>query len=321
MLYLSPSIKKVLKKIGDNEISKSLLSLEGKENDFTFIDCDGTDSAFITFVRVKDALKIFDNNRYSKHILQKSDISNFYSHYNAYRSITEKSRNSIKVGKFAKTIGDFTNPQIEEFVNLFKSAKSTIDGLKFEIVKGDQIAEWYSSKKYYGHRWSQLHGSCMASSPKDTFDIYTKNPDVCSMLILKKDNKLAARAIVWKLDKPVNGCEFYMDRIYTVEDHQQIILRDYAIKNGWCYRGRDNWDYGVFVGYMDLKKVDLKVTVKKAKYKAYPFMDTFKSLDKGILTNKYNELGFGLLLNRTDGSSKKCHPSFKNRVLRFLHIK
>lgn len=322
MLYYSPFIKKVLSKIEKNEISKTLLSLEGKESDFTFIDCDGTDGQYITFIRTKDAIKSFEKQCIRTTLFSKADLRLINSNYHAYSSIADKSRNLIKIGKFIKTIGDFKNPQIEEFINLFKSTKSTIDGIEFEIVSGEQIAKWYSYRTYCDNKWSQLHSSCMAHSPRETFDIYTKNPDVCRMLIIKDDNnKLLGRAIVWKLDKPIDGCEYFMDRVYTVEDHQRNAFRDYAITNNWCYRASNNFDYGVFVKYNEVQKQELKVSIKSTKHKKYPFMDTFKGLDRGVLSSRYNERGFGILLGRTDGTYKECKPSFKNKLLRLLHIK
>jgi hypothetical protein len=307
-------------KIGDNEISKSLLSLEGKKNDFTFIDCDRTDGQYITFVRVKDAIKSFEKQYIRTDFFIKPNFKLMSaSNYYTYSNITDKSRNLIKIGKFIKTIGDFKNTQIEEFINLFKSTKSSIDGLKFEIVSGTQIADWYSSTKYCNNKWSQLHSSCMANSPKETFDIYVKNPDVCKMLILKIGDKLAGRALIWKLDKPIDGCEFYMDRVYSMEDHQKNAFRDYAINNKWCYRGTEH-NHTIF-GYKDLYKSELKVSIKNIKHEKYPYMDTFKSLDRKELSNKYDEKGFGILISRTDGTYVECIPSFKNKFLRFLHIK
>ena len=320
MLYYSPNIKEILSRIENNLITKHLLSLEGKSNVITFIDCDSSDSGLISFNRIKDVYKAFDRNgttNFYRQILTKYDNNKLLSYYTYYDGIINSSRNSMKIGKFIKNSGNFTNTQIEEFINLFKSTKISEDAIEFETVEGDKISEWYSFNKYYGQKWSQLHGSCMANSPKSTFEIYTKNPDVCKMLILKKGNKLIGRSLVWKLRKKIGDSEYYMDRIYTIDDYLISNFVNYAIENKWLYRDSNS------VVNFNKKKINkiLEVTVTNNNCEKYPYMDTFKKLDKGRLINTNKENGFGIILNRTDGSFGKTYPTKKDKILRFFNIK
>lgn len=320
MLYYSPNIKEILSKIENNIIAKHLLLLEGKSNGITFINCDNSDSGLISFIRVKDAYKAFERNgskSFYRQILTHYDSDKLLSYYEYYDRIISSSINSMKMGKFVKNSGNFSNIQIEEFVNLFKSTKVSEGITEFEIVEGNKIAEWYSFDKYHGQKWSQLHGSCMARSSTSTFDIYTKNSDVCNMLILKKGDKLIGRALVWKLRKKVGGSQFYMDRIYTTEDYLISNFIDYAIKSKWLYR-----DSNTVVNFnKNTVNGKLEVVITNSEHKNYPYMDTFKKLDKGRLVNDNKEGGFGIILNRTDGSFGKTCPTKTDKVLRFFNIK
>jgi hypothetical protein len=69
----------------------------------------------------------------------------------------------------------------------------------FEIVEGDEIAKWYRYENYAENKGT-LGNSCMRDKRDSFFEIYTKNPEVCRMLILKEDDKILGRALIWKLN-------------------------------------------------------------------------------------------------------------------------
>jgi hypothetical protein len=110
------------------------------------------------------------------------------------------------------------------------------------------------------------------------------------MLILKDDDddtKIRGRAIVWNLDEPDR---MFMDRIYTFYDSDVDKFKDYAKKNEWLYKSKQNMgSYEKIVdtktselNHMDLYIEELNDTGK------YPYMDTMKyyDLDTAKLTNK-----------------------------------
>ena len=118
-----------------------------------------------------------------------------------------KGRTEVKIGRLIKQIAElfgteFTDQQIEKFVNLYKSENE--DDNQFKLVSGDDIKFWYNEENYYtGYGSGSLSKSCMRRKSGDFFDIYAQNP-CCKMLILtKKDEqgveKLIGRAIVWEL--------------------------------------------------------------------------------------------------------------------------
>lgn len=199
-------------------------------------------------------------------------------------------RQKIRVGRGIRGILgsatiSFKDAEIEEFVNKYKSAIDQRNDVfkNFELVKGSTIAKWYDVNNYQlGHTKGTLSTSCMRSVPSRYFQIYTENPDVCSLLILKTDDgkKIKGRAIVWQLEKP-EGIT-YMDRTYVHEDSDFELFRQYAQKKGW-YRKPHNNHY-VSSEMVDpngstVNKGELVVMVNKGEYSSYPYLDTLKYLD------------------------------------------
>ena len=65
-----------------------------------------------------------------------------------------------------------------------------------------------------------------------------QSPEVCTLVIYKSDDdtdKILGRALLWKLR---DGKRF-MDRIYTANDSDVQLFKDYAKENGW-YTKRGN---------------------------------------------------------------------------------
>lgn len=210
-------------------------------------------------------------------------------------------RTDVKIGRHVKRLipklsqisgtSKITDADIEVFVNLYKSSFDYEKGLKdrLEMVNGDLIKEWYSEGKYQSGGGS-LNNSCMRYSKcQNYFDIYTKNPEVCNLLILKNESgKLIARSLIWKL---TDG-RTYMDRVYTVNDSDTNIFRDYATEKGWIYYNGGG-----------LSKME--VQLKKEEYVKFPYMDTFYSYNKevNILVNdEIRESDDWYILQNTDGS-------------------
>ena len=57
------------------------------------------------------------------------------------------------------------------------------------------------------------------------FDLYCTQPE-CRMLVALKEDKLAARALVWTI-----GDKTFMDRVYYIEDSLYNIFVNYAKEN------------------------------------------------------------------------------------------
>ena len=199
----------------------------------------------------------------------------------------------------------FTDVELEEFVNEFKFRISIQkDRSKlFELVEGEKIKYWYHHDRYDNTKAGTLHGSCMRYKKcQKYFGIYTENPKVCKLLILKSpDNPelIIGRALVWTLD---NG-EIFMDRIYFSYESDVNLFKDYAIKNGWCYKQRQVSSIDTTIEWTPekVRKGDLTVKLENSYFDDYPYMDTLKYLDESADTISTNNYRSDLTLESTEG--------------------
>ncbi len=219
--------------------------------------------------------------------------------------IWSTSRNNIKIGRLVRAILTaskipFADSEIEKFTNQYKATYDFAkDALKqFDIVKGDKIAYWYDEENYVDGGGS-LNNSCMASVGSDYFDIYTQNPQVSLVILYGEggsiesekytDSKIKGRAILWdaKLDgQPVK----FMDRIYTSQDADVELFKQFAEKNGWWFKKRQSMEPGDdFTDGSSSKKGKIKVNLDDTDFEYYPYCDTICYIDTntGIASNKW----------------------------------
>ena len=192
-----------------------------------------------------------------------------------------------------------TDKDIEDFVNLtvaYLKTNRADENSEIEEVKGEDIRFWYHIDNYQSES-GELGSSCMAEAKNQTFlDIYCKNPDKISLLILKsKQGKLLARALLWKLD---DG-KFFMDRIYFIMASDCKLFYAKAKQNGWIYkRSRE-------IMLNDLHYyTELRVTLKQTQFDTYPYLDTlcYLEVNKDCLTNLQPPGYYYYVLQETNGS-------------------
>jgi hypothetical protein len=320
IVYFSPVLRSLLKRV-DHPISKSLLEIEKKDAkpDITFIDYLNDD--YLSFTTMANAEKEFKEKHPHLDILNRpydSIADALYTLRNdTYQDIAQvytKSRNQIKLGRLINKFfpNKFTAKEVEEFINKFKSL-SVKPEQEFKLVEGEDIEFWYDQKNYKSLT-GQLGNSCMRNI-KGVFDIFTKNPEVCKMLILIEEDKLVGRALVWRISSAKNmsgediEVEWFMDRQYTTEDSFVEKFRNYAKEKNWTYKTHNNHLSlkGVTVNE---KNLELEMTVKlndNLKYSAFPYLDTFRrySKSKSIIYNNSEEDVVGdFILDQTDGTSR-----------------
>jgi hypothetical protein len=119
----------------------------------------------------------------------------------------------------------------------------------------------------------------MCAVPSSYLEIYTDNPDVCKLVILKTDDgqKIKGRAILWKLSNPENL--MYMDRIYTHLDSDIELFRQYCKFRKWNYKlqnqSTEDTKFVTPEGTTE-EPEELTVFVNKGGYDKYPYLDTLK---------------------------------------------
>jgi hypothetical protein len=266
-------------------------------------------------------------------------------------------RGNIKIGKFVNKIlkGKYPEALIDKFVTYIKSKSVKKENWNISLVKGDEISKYYDSNNYVERRGT-LGSSCMTDklgredvtvrTPHGTsttygvkgvsniFDIYTKNPESCSLLIMtNEEGKLGARALVW--DAKVTFCRDtkgdvsqlgdikFLDRIYTIDDWMVNKMTRWAQDNGMAYRYYQGLHDDGTISYKDVKyKSEMEVSVKKIHYSAFPYLDTFNRYDvkNGKLYNykpsKFS--GFGLQsVSGNYGTTTGTTPRLRNYIRRF----
>lgn len=219
-----------------------------------------------------------------------------------------KNRQTIRTGRGVRALLNsanvkFTDAEIEDFVNKYKAAFDRLNDIfrKFDLVSGPYIAHFYNHRNYrLGQSRGTLGNSCMSGVSPNFFKIYVENPEVCSLLILKSDDddaQIKGRALIWKLTLP-EGITF-MDRVYTHDDSDVQLFKDYAKFKGWYYKMRnDSSSDPVTISPSgdQTRHDELATIIKKKDYLEYPYVDTLKYLcerDKDIKIS-------------TDDSDSKC---------------
>lgn len=308
-LYYSPNVRKALSRIKSNDIASELLGSEGTDvkPDMTFIDLGK--EGYFSFITMRNAKPLiaarYPNLDWADNIETQS-MPDFVDYSNELHELdTEtqsrgtgvftKSRNEVGLGRFVNKLfpGKYNSKQVEDFVNSFKASLEKA-GEHFDLVEGEDIEFWYNSENYK-EKSGTLGNSCMAQK-RNLFGIYTQNQDVCKMLILKEDDKIIGRALVWKL-KSLNISKdedpgFFMDRQYTIKESDVQKFRNYAIEKGWAYKSYNNHhSFGTININGEDRNVLMSVQVKDKDYNRYPYMDTFRRYDvsNGILYNDDNQ--------------------------------
>ena len=260
------------------------------------------------------ALKHYKDAGLDVDFIEFNPNKNYKSYVETEDIVTNSKFQQIKIGRLVRSLtklsgNKVTDKEVEIFVNEFKSKYEFFRNSfrNFKLVSGDEIKYWYSSDNYSDGR-STLHNSCMRYPEcQNYFGIYVENPQVCQLLIHKKDfeeNKITGRAIVWKLD---NG-DTFMDRIYYSKDSEVGLFIEYAKSNGWAYKSNQSVDGDVFLNG-SLYSKDLTVKLKNFNFKYYPYLDTISYLSSNGILSKDKIEKRSKRLRSAEGGIEGCECS------------
>ena len=261
ILKVNPDFDNLIKSISDRDtIAKTLLSLIDKDIN--------TNVNYLKPSDKNDDMKFVNDTQVKRFI-------------DAGQDPFDRAVNSAKIGRTVRQILtangiSVTDPQIEKFVNTYKSAwdklfKKTGEGI--HVVSGEDIRDWYLEDKYVPGG-GQLNNSCMRYEETQPFlNIYTENPDVCQLVILVDDkNRLLGRALLWKLIGGINKYGYYLDRVYTRYDSDTEKIADWYKD---FIKATDENYKAHFIG----RTSGCKVQLKNWNFKQYPYMDTLSVID------------------------------------------
>ena len=268
----------------------------------------------------KQAIKPYDPNYYQYYGENyfnddcSGSISPWYNAIDIHVGMITKSRNPIRIGRLVRTLlkEQYIDSKIEEFVNLYKSTYDILGDSfkKFDIVEGEDIQRWYK-RDNYASGGGTLNNSCMAEVAKTYFNVYVKNKNV-KMVILYDDDgvikddkysslKIKGRAILW--DCEIDGVKStYMDRIYTKNDSDVNLFKEFAKENDWWFKEHQDMEPDQFVSNGSIRKrATIKVSLDKVKTGKLPYMDTlcYIDLDGKFCTNKRSVCGDATRVART----------------------
>ncbi len=286
-IYISADLRKVLEEIQDNSVIARLIlqgtHLKGDlpENHINYLSISEVDSSKISYLASDKFLRMIKGGR---------DVWG-----SAGRVF---GRPGSVVSKLFNLDG---SRDVELFNNLYKAALSKVK-YEFKIVSGDDIKKYYHQDSYYSSSGS-LGNSCMKyDNCQRFFTLYTSNPTIITMLVMfDPSGSIMGRALLWNFDSYK-----IMDRIYTVHDEElSYQFKKWAIENGYMYKHEQKWNTTLQFE-LSGKKFEQKfaITLPNWNCEKYPYLDTFKFLDKdlGTLYNYIPHSGVRTL-SAPDGST------------------
>jgi hypothetical protein len=139
-------------------------------------------------------------------------------------------------------------------------------------------------------------------------DIYVGNSEQVKMIVLmnrKDGTSITGRALLWtdNLGRKI------MDRIYTNNSADETLFKEYAIKNEFLYKERQdsNEDTKLLLNGKVVDEQKVIIELPSFDYNYYPYMDTFKNYNPstGKLSNS-NDGSYDYNLEETDGGNGSC---------------
>jgi len=310
-----------------SKIAQDLIDVEYTDvkPDMTFISL-GDKEGDIKFTQFKKALSIlkkavetnYPNNltlydyidkKLSDGSVSQLDINTFYD--DTDWGIKDKSRNSTGIGRLVNQIfpGKYNSKEVEDFVNSFKNVNKPGEN-ELKLVKGQDIKKYYLYTNYV-EEIGDLGNSCMRYTRcQEYLDIYVENPNQVQLLVyLNEEANVLGRALLWVLNDEksddIEGAEYFLDRIYGIDDSIKKLFQEHAETKGWAWRTKSGYSDTKYITYKGEEHSGVKMSIKldKCDFDYYPYMDTFKELDnsESKLYNN-NDEDRNWTLNHTDGT-------------------
>jgi len=141
-------------------------------------------------------------------------------------------RQEIKLTKYIQDIyPEYSSEKVKEEYDKIAFKLCPPDP-EIKEVKGEDILDWYDTKKYHHDLGSgSLGGSCMRDpSHRDKLQFYSKNSNV-SLIILTIGDKLIGRALLWNC---VDGSKV-VDRPYLIRESDFMCLEEYMKSKNYLF--------------------------------------------------------------------------------------
>jgi len=130
----------------------------------------------------------------------------------------------------------------------------------------------------------------MAEVDSEYFDIYCNNRQISLVILYSEDgkiedgkyisNKIKGRALLW--DCQIGGVSSkFMDRIYTAQDSDVGLFKQFAESKGFWYKKSQTMDPDEWItDGVNSKKFKIVVNLDDTDFEYYPYMDTLCFINK-----------------------------------------
>ena len=179
----------------------------------------------------------------------------------------------------------FTADEIEKFTYKYIACISSNKIIIVDSSKSDSIYNTNNYIEYHDSCSHRLCNSCMNNEFKH-LQLFKDNPKKINFIVLLKENKISARAILWRTDNNI----FLMDVVYyhSMSDYYELIL--FCTQNNIVYRETNKIDHYIkFIVNNKVVDLSLKVTLSKnieSYGKNIPYIDTFVFGKDNVISNK-----------------------------------
>ncbi len=213
-----------------------------------------------------------------------------------------------KPGKLFRYLApELDNEEVKFLVNRWRAFTNQYQEHTNYLSLESDIKKYYHHNKYASQSGS-LGNSCMKHSSCQSYLDFYDNYDV-KILVLKDDTgKISGRALIWsgvKIDK-LPDCNTFMDRIYTNDENDETLFKEYADKNNIAYKNRQSYTNLMTIVFKG-GVVSSIITVKPVndfdlESMEYPFLDTLCGMDdNGTISNKNQYHGLQNVNGTADG--------------------
>ena len=219
----------------------------------------------------------------------------------------------VRVGSLVQSLlkksgEEVDGSELEDFVVKFNSeVRSRKENIfqNFKIVKGEDIRNYYLYSSYESNEHT-LGGSCMRHHKcQDYLDIYVKNPNQVSMVILfseKNPDKIRGRALLWNVEYDKGYDAVFMDRIYINNSPDTELFKKFAKKSGFIYKKDQDYSKEGFMYDDKLTEIQrIEVKLENKSFDKYPYVDTLTYYTPW--SGKLNNIEGEYELNETDGGN------------------
>ena len=198
--------------------------------------------------------------------------------------------------------------ELEDFVVKFNSeVKSRKENIfqNFKIVKGEDIRNYYLYSSYESDEHT-LGNSCMRHEKCQSYlDIYVKNPEQVSMVILfseENPEKIRGRALLWNVEYDKGYDAVFMDRIYINNSPDTELFKKFAKKSGFIYKKDQDYSKTGFMFGDKLTEIQrIEVKLEHKSFDQYPYVDTLTYYTPW--SGKLNNISGEYELSQTNGGN------------------